>query len=239
MFRRGVSTETSITGKERLRKYPLAPEFIAGRYADNAAAFAGARCTNGSILKGDSSSRDSPACSKSATQSSLSPTGPDGDGARRAWQGSRSKGCGRSRQALRQGWNKAWAWRPPWLAPLLGDMRQHRGRRAKTEISSGSPVDSIALSGGGPVSDGARRRPVRSPRQSPPFLWRQSRPYQPRLYGGLCSRPVTTKRRLLPTRDAATGPIERPAVIFGAELGPGGRSWRCIRSAISSRFARS
>ena len=44
----------NITGNESLRKYPLAPEFIAASYAANMAAFAGAHSADGSIAKGAS-----------------------------------------------------------------------------------------------------------------------------------------------------------------------------------------
>jgi hypothetical protein len=54
MFGRGVSTRTSIIGNRELRKYPLAPEFIAGGYADDGAAFTGTPSTNGFVAKGDS-----------------------------------------------------------------------------------------------------------------------------------------------------------------------------------------
>jgi hypothetical protein len=73
MFQRGFD-ETNISGNESLRKYPLAPEFIAAGYADKAAAFAGARSADGSIAKGASTLRES-ILSESANHSSLSPVG--------------------------------------------------------------------------------------------------------------------------------------------------------------------
>jgi hypothetical protein len=74
MFRAGFSTGTRITGNESLRKYPLAPEFIAEGCADNAAAFAGVRSVDGSIMRGASNLKE-PIPSESANHSSLSPVG--------------------------------------------------------------------------------------------------------------------------------------------------------------------
>src|SRR5262249_29262435 len=74
MFRREVSTGANIPANESLRKYPLAPEFIAASYAANLGAFSSARSADGSIAKGASNLKE-PILSESANHSSLLPVG--------------------------------------------------------------------------------------------------------------------------------------------------------------------